>query len=121
MKETIVVGGLVVIIIGSLAFGVPHYSRYQTRANSENEVQVNEIKIRQQEQLIKVEEQEAEIRIVEAKGIAEAQKIIDESLTDQYLQYTAIQAQEKMASSPNHTQIYIPVGTNGIPLIKTVE
>ena len=24
----------------------------------------------------------------------------------------------KMAESPNHTTVYIPVGTNGLPLIK---
>jgi len=36
------------------------------------------------------------------------------------LQYLAIKAQEEMASSPNHTQIYIPVGTNGIPIVKTI-
>lgn len=104
-----------------LSFVDKVYGRYQIRQDSENEVLVNEIRIRQQEQLIQVEKQKAEIRIVEAGGIAESQKIINSSLTNNYLQYLAIQAQEKMAGSPNHTQIYIPVGTNGIPLIKTVE
>lgn len=97
------------------------YARYQVRQDAENEVLVNEIRIKQQEQLIQVEKQKAEIRVQEAKGISEAQKIINATLTDQYLQHEAIQAQEKMAGSPNHTQIYIPVGTNGIPLVKTVQ
>lgn len=112
---------LAIIVILVVSFGVKIYSRYQTRMDAQNEVAVNEIKIKQQEQLIQVEKQKAEIRIVEAGGIAESQKIIDSSLTNNYLQYLAIQAQEKMAGSPNHTQIYIPVGTNGIPLIKTIE
>lgn len=100
---------------------MPEYSRYQARATATNQVKLNEIKIRQQEQLIKVETQKAEIRVEEAKGIAHAQQIINATLTDRYLQHEAIKAQEKMASSPNHTQIYIPVGNNGIPVVKTVD
>jgi hypothetical protein len=103
-----------------LAFGVPAYSRYQSRAFASNEVLVNEIRIKQTEQLVQVERQKAEIRRAEAEGIAAAQHIINATLTDRYLQHEAIRAQEKMAGSPNHTQIYIPVGTNGIPLIRTI-
>ena len=64
---------------------------------------------------------DAEIRIEEARGIASAQKIINETLTANYLQHEAIQAQLKMAESPNHTTVYIPVGTNGIPLIQNIN
>ncbi len=62
---------------------------------------------------------DAEIKIEEAKGIAEAQKIINQTLTINYLQHEAIKAQEKMAGSPNHTTVYIPVGANGIPIMYT--
>ncbi|MCI5141614.1 MAG: hypothetical protein D3909_07775 [Candidatus Electrothrix sp. ATG1] len=68
-----------------------------------------------------IAKKDAEIRIEEAKGIAEAQKIINTTLTQNYLQHEAIQAQLKMASSPNHTTVYIPAGANGIPLIGTVN
>lgn len=111
----------IVVAITLIAFGLPIFGRYQKRAEANNEVFVNEITIRQQEQLIKVEKQKAQIRIEEAKGLSESQKIIDKSLTTNYLQYMAIKAQEKMAGSPNHTQVYIPSGTNGIPLVKTIE
>ncbi len=66
-----------------------------------------------------IAKKDAEIRIEEARGIAEAQKIINSTLTRNYLQHEAINAQLKMASSPNHTTVYIPSGTNGIPLIGT--
>ena len=65
-----------------------------------------------------IAQKDAEIRIEEAKGIAQAQKIINATLTSNYLQHEAINAQLKMAESPNHTTVYIPVGTNGIPLVK---
>jgi hypothetical protein len=110
-----------VVLIGGLAFGVPAFNRYQNRQEASNQVSINEIKIRQQEQLIQVEKQKAEIRIVEAGGIAESQRIINATLTDKYLQHEAIQAQESLANSPNHTTIYIPSGQNGIPLVKTVD
>lgn len=61
---------------------------------------------------------DAEIRVEEAKGIAQAQKIINATLTPNYLQHEAINAQIKMAESPNHTTVYIPVGNNGVPLVK---
>lgn len=111
---------IAVIAVVSMFFIIPSYFRYQKRAEANNEVLVNEIRISQQEQLIQVEKQKAQIRVEEAKGISESQQIINATLTDQYLQHEAIQAQEKMAGSPNHTQIYIPVGTNGIPLVKNV-
>jgi hypothetical protein len=122
--EKIFVGFVGLAVVGlfvGLLFGFKAYSRYQARQDANNVVSINEIKIKQQEQLIQVEKQKAEIRIVEAQGIAESQKIINATLTDKYLQHEAIQAQEKMANSPNHTTIYIPSGQNGIPLVKTIE
>lgn len=69
----------------------------------------------------KIAIKDAEIRIEEAKGIAKAQEIINATLTSNYLQHEAIQAQLKMANSPNHTTVYIPSGVNGIPLVSTVN
>jgi regulator of protease activity HflC (stomatin/prohibitin superfamily) len=64
-----------------------------------------------------IAQRDAEIRVEEAKGIAEAQRIINATLTANYLQHEAIQAQRTMANAPNHTTVYIPVGTNGLPLV----
>lgn len=108
-------------IIAVLAFACPAYTRYQARMDASNKVLVNEIIIKQTEQLVQVERQKAAIRLAEAEGIAAAQKTINATLTDRYLQHEAIVAQEHMANSPNHTQIYIPVGTNGIPLVVTAN
>ncbi len=68
-----------------------------------------------------IAKKDAEIRIEEARGIAEAQKIINSTLTRNYLQHEAINAQLKMAKSPNHTTVYIPSGMNGIPLVGTLN
>jgi len=111
----------IVAVIALMMWGLPVYNRYQTRANEANTILVNELRIQQTEQLVQVERQKAQIRIVDAEGIARSQQIINATLTDRYLQHEAIQAQSQMANSPNHTTIYIPSGNNGIPLVKTVD
>lgn len=113
--------GLAGGLIGGCAFGWPAYDRYQARENASNNVNVTEIQIRNTDQLVEVEKKKAEVRVAEAHGIAESQRIISGSLTTNYLQYLAIGAQKEMAHSPNHTQVYIPSGPNGIPLVKTVD
>ena len=70
---------------------------------------------------MQIARKDAEIRIVEANGSAEAQRIISSTLTPGYLQHEAIQAQMKFADSPNNTTVYIPVGSNGIPLVRNTE
>lgn len=118
------VTGLVVIIGGLVfggAFGIPAFCRYQARADAENNVAVTQVQIQNTNQLVEVEKKRAEVRVAEAHGISESQRIIDQSLTPYYLQYLAIGAQKEMAHSSNHTQIYIPTGPQGIPLVKNVD
>lgn len=66
---------------------------------------------------IQIVQVKAQQRVAEARGIADSMAIINNQLSPLYLQHEAIQAQEKMINSPNHTEIYIPVGTNGVPLV----
>ena len=115
------IGTIVSLVVLMMLYGIPVFVRYQERENANNQVLINEIRIKQQEQLIQVEKQKAEIRIQEAEGIAKAQLLINSSLTDRYLQHEAIEAQKSMVGSQNHTQIYIPTGQNGIPLVKTID
>jgi regulator of protease activity HflC (stomatin/prohibitin superfamily) len=63
----------------------------------------------------------AQIREAEADGIAKAMDTINQKLTPLYVQYESIQAQEKMVSSPNHTEVYIPVGPMGVPVVGTMK
>lgn len=62
------------------------------------------------------EKLEAERKVVEAGGIADANKIIAGSLTDAYLQWYWIQTMQQ-----NPKTIYIPIGSDGLPIFKTVD
>lgn len=77
--------------------------------------------LEKQTTMISIEQKKKEMRVIEAGGIAEAMKIINERLTPVYLQHEAIEAQKMMVGSPNHTTIYIPSGANGVPLTGIVE
>ncbi len=89
-------------------------------ASSQEKKIAKQTELEQKDFEVEIEKKNKEIRIIEAEGIAASQKIINATLTPQYLQHEAIQAQIQMANSPNHTTVYIPSGTNGIPLVKTI-
>jgi hypothetical protein len=111
---------LFLIACVGLWVGVKSVSRSQRLADERNQTQVNDIQIAQTAQLVKVEQQKAQIRVAQAQGIAKAQEIIKSTLTPAYLQYEAIEAQKSEINSPNHTVIYIPSSSNGVPLVTTV-
>jgi regulator of protease activity HflC (stomatin/prohibitin superfamily) len=68
-------------------------------------------KIKKAENQKQVAEKQAEIRRIEAQGIADANNIIQRSLTTQYLQYEAIQK-----FNPDAEKVYIPQ-TSLVPVI----
>ena len=60
------------------------------------------------------ERQEAQRRIIEATGVRDAQKIINEGLTPMLIKYQAIEAFSKLSASPNSKVI---VTSGEVPLM----
>ncbi|MEA2435884.1 MAG: hypothetical protein QOF65_440 [Thermoleophilaceae bacterium] len=119
----------VVLIVGvgiALSAAVKAYTRAEQRANAENQVTLTHIAIRRAEQdalitraQIVATQADADKRFAEAVGIRRAQDEISRTLTGNYLQYEAIQAQKAVATSGrNNTLIYVPSGGNGVPLVQ---
>jgi len=102
------------IVIGTIDLPGEVAKSQEIKISKETEIEAQAFEIQ-------ITEKKKQIRVIEAEGIAEAQRIINETLTPLYLQHEAIGAQKELANSPNHTTIYIPVGTNGLPLVKTIE
>jgi hypothetical protein len=120
-----VLGFVLVTAVGvGISAGVQAYKRAEERANAENGVRLTHIEIsraRQQARITRAQiaatRADAEKRYQEAVGIRRAQDEISKSLTGQYLQHEAIQAQKAVATSGrNNTLIYVPSGANGVPL-----
>jgi regulator of protease activity HflC (stomatin/prohibitin superfamily) len=60
--------------------------------------------------------QEAELKRVEARGIADAQQIVSSALSDKVLQYEMIKAQRDLANSPN-SKVIIMGGGKGASIL----
>lgn len=67
--------------------------------------------------ILRKEEQEAERKRIEAKGIADFQEIVSKGISSQLLQWKGIEATEKLANSNNSKIVIIGSGKNGLPII----
>lgn len=120
---------LILMVVVSVAgcAGCKSYERYQKRADAINKTAIVKqgIKTAQQQALVNKAQiaatiAEAQKRREEAKGLRDAQDTVQATLTPLYIQHEAIQAQKETASSgQNNTVIYVPSGSNGVPLVQT--
>ncbi len=82
-----------------------------------------ERKLKQEQESLEYEfrlvtaQKEAEKQIIEAKGKADANKILSASLTEKILQDKGIEATLKLSQSPNSKVVLIGGGKNGMPII----
>jgi len=67
--------------------------------------------------ILQKEEQEADRKRIEARGIADFQDIVSKGISDQLLKWKGIEATEKLANSPNSKIVVIGSGKDGLPLI----
>jgi hypothetical protein len=116
-------GGVVVIsgvVIGALAWGIPQFGVYNRtlagkaalmEAESTRQVRVLEAKAKMDSASL-----EAKAEIERAKGVAEANRIIGDSLKDnpRYLQYLYITGLQEGSEKGNRT-IYVPT-EGGLPV-----
>ncbi len=76
-----------------------------------------EQKIQQKEYAKQTAKKEAEKQEIEAQGKANANKILDNSLTEKVLRDKAIEATEKLATSENSKVVIIGSGKDGLPVM----
>ncbi|WP_369813937.1 MULTISPECIES: prohibitin family protein [Tenacibaculum] len=82
-----------------------------------------ERKLKQEQESLEYEfrlvtaQKEAEKQIIEAKGKADANKILSASLTDKILRDKGIEATMKLSESPNSKVVIIGSGNSGMPII----
>jgi regulator of protease activity HflC (stomatin/prohibitin superfamily) len=94
----------------------------QTDPSIEQSIQqavANQKKLEAMQVQTEIAKKEAEIKITEAHGISESNKIISGSLTREYLQHEANLALLKFAEKGNANTIIVPAGMTVTPLINT--
>lgn len=127
MKSLITLMVIVLIIVVAAMIILPQYNVWRRKLAGQAQLKEQEYAKQIVVEQAKAELESAkllkEAEVERSRGVAESMSIISEELekNTNYLQYLAIQAQIKMANSPNHTTIYIPVGPNGIPIIKEID
>lgn len=114
------------LIFGSLVGcgAVKSFQRSQKVKDANNSVRITSIYVKRQQQEARriaardgVVHALADQRVIQAHGIAEAQRLIAKTLTPLYVQFEAIQNQ----ANGRGERIYIPVGAQGVPLVANVN
>lgn len=120
---------LFVVLLVGVIFGFKAFGRSQKRADAKNDIKVAQmhahnqvlltnIKIGTTKQQVKIAQQQAAIRLQQAIGVREAQDEISKTLTPLYVQFEMVDALKQIAQSGrNNSIVYIPAGSNGIPLV----
>jgi len=67
--------------------------------------------------VLQKEEQEAERKRIEAKGISDFQQIVSNGIDDRLLRWKGIEATVDLAKSPNAKVVVVGQGKDGLPLI----
>jgi len=71
--------------------------------------------------VLQKEQQEAQRKAIEAKGIADFQRIVSEGISAQLLQWKGIEATEKFADSVNTKIVLMGNGSGDLPVILSAE
>lgn len=111
----------IVLALG-LFIGVPYYNVWQQEMSGRAELakaeQNRQIKIQEAKANLEAEKLNAQAEVERAKGAAEAIKIENGSLTENYIKYLWVRYQR---DNTGKTIIYVPSGDMGIPVTEAAR
>lgn len=119
MKHVVALLAIGAVALVGLFIGVPYYNVWQQEMSGRAELakaeQNRQIKIQEAKANLEAEKLNAQAEIERAKGAAEAIKIENGSLTDNYIKYLWVRYQK---DNTGKTIIYVPSGEMGIPVME---
>jgi len=108
---------LVVLVIGFLMWLLPNYNVYSRELNGKAQLREAEwnrqIAVQEAQALKESAKLKAEAEILRAEGIAEANRIISGSLTEEYIKYKFVEG----LNDGNTEVIYVPTEAN-LPILE---
>lgn len=119
-KNVCIIGVAVLLVIGLLLWSVPHYGVYSNRLQGEallaHAQAAKEVAVAEAKAKMESADLLAQAEVARAKGVAQANQIIGESLrnNEAYLRYLWIQ---NLETGSNQTVIYVPTEA-GLPILE---
>ena len=108
---------VVLLLLGGLLWGIPNYKVYSRELNGKAQLKEAEwnrqIAVQEAEALKESAKLKEEAEVIKAKGIAEANEIISQSLTKEYIQYKFVEG----LNDGNTEVIYVPTEAN-LPILE---
>jgi regulator of protease activity HflC (stomatin/prohibitin superfamily) len=108
---------LVLALVGLLLWGIPKYKVYSLELNGKAQLKEAEwnrqIAIQEAQALKESAKLKAEAEVIRAQGIADANKIIAGSITEEYIRYKFVEG----LNDGNTEVIYVPTEAN-LPILE---
>jgi regulator of protease activity HflC (stomatin/prohibitin superfamily) len=98
------------VVIGNITYPKLVQDAVEQKLASQQELERSVVRV-------EIAKREAQVKVEEAKGVAEAQHIINNTLTTNYIRHEYVNALMQCARSPNTTVIYVPLGADGLPFV----
>lgn len=124
-SKVVVIGvAITIVFIAAVMFAWPMYNVWASELKGKAEFvraeQNRKIKIQEAQAMKESAVFYAEAEVIRAEGVSKSNKIIAGGLkdNDEYLRYLWIQA---MGEKDDKATIYVPIGNDGLPLMKGVE
>lgn len=126
-EATKIIGGwfiIIVLLIAAIMWIYPTYNVWASELKGKAEFvqaeQNRKIKIQEAQAMKESAKFYAEAEVIRAEGVSKANKIVAGGLkdNDEYLRYLWIQA---MGEKEDKATFYVPIGNDGIPLMKPVD
>ena len=115
--QAVVIITIIILLIGLMMWGLPNYKVYSRELNGKAQLKEAEwnrqIAVQEAEALKDSAKLKAEAEVIRAGGIAEANAIIANSLTDKYIKYKFVEG----LNDGNTEVIYVPTEAN-LPILE---
>jgi len=117
--DWLAIGGIVValVLLGSILWAIPNYKVYSRELNGKAQLKEAEwnrqIAIQEAEALKESAKLKADAEVIRAAGIAEANKIIGQSISEEYIRYKFVEG----LNDGNTEVIYVPTEAN-LPILE---
>ena len=117
--DWLAIGGILIVIVllGGFLWGIPNYKVYSRELNGKAQLKEAEwnrqIAVQEAQALKESAALKAEAEVLRAAGIAEANRIIADSLSEEYIRYKFVEG----LNDGNTEVIYVPTEAN-LPILE---